>query len=373
MPAVVLPLELQVEFYRYFLFLSLISMASVGVESIANIRFPRRKGQGFRLYGYLSILLITSVLVLASYGLVLQFFYPNLLILIFCGIALNFKLLYISWLRVERPDKLVAFMIFDGLFVLFGSGFLFYVESADALLALILMTKLFVFVFFVGYDFSVPKEIWARFTKVKFIHLKYLFLVCAIFFISSLFIVHQATILRILSLQMLDDREFVALSIALSIGANIQKLILSYYWVIQKNIFSSSISRVFMLRQLRMLPALIVVGVSVLWAALELLNRFNLEASFSIQIILCGSFLMIHRLASASVRGMTLSMYGVKAQFYRQLGSLLIILPSVGLLFSLDIANFILVLGVALSSEFLIVYAVPMLRGWRKLDETREY
>ena len=369
----ILPLELQVEFYRYFLLLSLISMTTVAVESIANIRFPRRKGQGFRLYGYLSLLLISGVLVLACYGLVLQFFYPDLLLLILCGIGLNFKLLYISWLRIERPDKLIVFLIVDGLFVLCGCGFLFYVESADTLLALILTTKLCTFMFFVAYDVSAPKKIWNRFTKVKFIHLKYLLLSCVVFFISSLFIVHQATILRALSLQMLDDRNFVALSIALSIGANIQKLLLSYYWVIQKNIFSNNISRVFIARQLKILPVLVVVGVSSLWVALELLNRFNLEASFSTQIILCGSFLMIHRLASASVRGMTLSMHGVKAQFYRQLGSLLIILPSVGLLFALDIANFTLVLGVALSSEFLFVYVVPMLRGWRKLDERREY
>jgi hypothetical protein len=373
MPAVIFPLELQVEFYRLFLILSLVSMTSVSVESLATMRFPRRRSQGFRLYGYVSLILISSILVLGCYGLVLRFFYPDLFLIIFCGVAFNFKLLYTSWLRVDRPDKLIKFLIVDGLVVLLGCCFLFFVESSETLLALILTTKLCAFVLFATYDIASPKSIWHRLSKVKFIHLKYLLLASIIVFISSLFIVHQATFLKLVSLKLLDDRGFVAMSVALSIGANIQKVLLSYYWVIQKNIFATRISRVVIIRELKLLPALVSIGVFSLWLALELLNLFDFEAKFGMEIIVCVSILMIHRLASASVRLMTISMYGVKAQFFRQLGSIFIIAPSIGLLFALDIASFMLVLGVALGCEFVFVYVIPMVRGWRELDQRRGF
>lgn len=366
LPAFLLSLELQVTFYKWFLYLSLVSLTSLSIESIANIRFPRVKGQSYRLKGYITIVVGSSLLVvLACSALLFLSLTTNTYLIILCGVIYNFKLLYISWLRVEKASKLVRFLVIEGILVFVASALLQFIENEKELMLLIFLAKLLPFLLFVPGDILSAGTIYHRVKGIKAKHIQCLFIACIVYTISSFFIVHQSTVLRAAALELLPDKEFIALSIAVSIGSNIQKIILSYYWVIQKSIFAQRLSWPFIVRQLRLMPVFISLGVFALIFALQVLTFFDLEAEFGCDVIACSIILLVHRIASAGFRGMTLSMYGLRAQFERQLGSLFIIVPVVGGLFLVGAVDLVFLIAVVLGIEFFCVYANPFMRGFR--------
>ena len=333
------------------------------------MRFPRKPDQRYRIYGYFFVLLISGFFILSGFVFFSIYNYSlsyTWLLMIVCGLICNFRLLYVSWLRVECPNKLVRFLNFEGISNLVGCLFLFAIDQKEMLLTLVIAVRLLPFLAFALIDLPEISELKHGFTNIKFKHLKALLTNCFIFSLSLLFIIHQSTIIRAIYLQTLPPEGFVALSVALSISSNTQKLALTYFWVIQKNIFSSLMTKTFVKKQILIIPISIFLVLTAIYSILFFISKINQDLNFDFTILIICFFLTMHRICSASFRGLLLRLLGIRHLLRKQILAVIIILP-LGIYFYLGAFDFTLLLGIFLLTEFLIVYIYPFKNIWSKL------
>jgi hypothetical protein len=263
-------------------------------------------------------------------------------------------------------------MILEAMINLIACSLLFYIETTLQLALMIICSKVGIFILYIFWDFL------QKFSKIHITfkfnpkHIKTLFLSCLIFSVSILLIIHQSTLVRAFYIQTMTPSEFVALSVALSVATNIQKLAISYYWVIQKNIFSSLMHKSFIKQQIFILPILIFIVLALTYASLLVLHEINPSLDFSLTIIYLCLVITIYRLSSSSFRGLILRILGIKYILKKQLTAIFIFLPFLIVFYFLGLLDFTLLFSTFLLTEFLIVYVFPFKDQWNKLPNEIE-
>ena len=324
LPAIFLDTQTQYDFYTYILILSWMSIATFSVEAFANIRFPKRKQKYVSLSAYLLPVTISSAIgTLFLLTLKMDVFDTELLIIIFLGNILNIKLLYLSWVRAYFPNRANVFMFVDGFTHLIASVILYFYNDVTISLVLIFIIAKVTPFLMVIWDI-VLLNVKLRFTKFRKIQIKIIFISSLKLFASSVFLVYGMTALKTIMFTTYTEAQFVAASIALSVTANIQKVILTYYWVLQKHVFSGSIAYKLNIKYAinAALNVLAVILLTVL--ILRIIQNYNPSLTFGAEILFFCIIISFHRIIVSSYRLHVLQRLGVHKTFNYQTASLIV-------------------------------------------------
>ena len=161
-----------------------------------------------------------------------------------------------------------------------------------------------------------------------------------------------------------NAQQFISASIALAVTGNIQKILLTYYWSVQKHIFSNSAT--FQLNFKFAIVAILNVCASILLTiiALSILEILNTDLDFEGNIYILCFLITSHRILCSAFRMFTLKYAGVNSLFKLQLLSLF--LNSLIFVFYTLISDDILyIVPVLFIVDFLLTCVYPLRRSNR--------
>ena len=165
-------------------------------------------------------------------------------------------------------------------------------------------------------------------------------------FATTMITVHGITFLKTLIISNSSEAFFISISIALSITSNIQKFILSYYWTIQKNVWSRAkelkIGRSYLLSLLKN----ILLSVIFIYSGIFVISQLNSTLYFSVDILIICGLITFHRIGYAGLKIFVYQALTINKIFNIQILSLGIILAlyyTMMIIMKTDLIYFILV------------------------------
>ena len=363
-PALFLSTSEQYLFYYYVLFLSWMSVATFSIESFANIRFPAKNERFVSVNAYILLILGLSLIItfLLSFLNVATIDYSLILILA-SGFLSNIKLIYLSWLRAYKANKANILMFFDGIMHFIGVLLIYFYQEINTTIAFIFLvvkgSPLSLFVF----DLLMI-NIRVSISKLKKKHLILILSSSGKLFVSSIVLVYGVAFIKTVLLNTFNAQQFISASIALAVTGNIQKILLTYYWSVQKHIFSNSAT--FQLNFKFAIVAIFNVCASILLTiiALSILEILNTDLDFEGNIYILCFLITSHRILCSAFRMFTLKYAGVNSLFKLQLLSLF--LNSLIFVFYTLISDDILyIVPVLFIVDFLLTCVYPLRRSNR--------
>jgi hypothetical protein len=318
LPVFVLDNSLHYTFYSSTLIISYIGMSMLGINGIANLRWARSRLDAKRAKPYFNLVLFCGMIVAILYSLFVKFDYFTGL-LISAGLLQNIKTLSISYLRNLPGKHVLSFMFKDSFFCILGSIGLFFIDSEFSLIILMsivysgglffilpLLTKVF--------SFKIKSFKW-RSSKNMYLILKDgLNLFC-----STLFITYIPIIARTAVDMTQSENFFVNFSVALSIAINIQKVSLTYFWVIQKKYWSRVSTGIKEDESFFKILVLILSTCISIYFGQLIFDAVNPHVAFPIEVMALTIIITIHRMAVSYYRLHLLTVMSVFEIFKNQL------------------------------------------------------
>lgn len=363
LPVFIISTSLHYTFYSSTLLISYVAMSMLGLNGIANLRWARRPPSARRLKAYFLLLFICTALFLIVYVLAFKSDYLTALVLV-SGVVGNFKTLGLSYLRNSTGNSVSLFMIKDSLVFLAGSLCLFIVDSELSLIILLSVTFSGGIIFLLPYllkAFSLSR------LKLQIRTINYLYLILkssAFLFFSSFFITYIPIISRSAVQYSQSEDYFIAFSVALSIAINIQKVSLSYFWVLQKKYWSKVSRGIYLDENTTRLGSLIIGTCILIFLAQCLFDYLNTNLQFPLSLLAMSIMISFHRMSVSFYRLHLLTVMSVFDVLLNQVKLFSLTLLLVGGLHLLLGSSrlFLLYMACILLMDILFVYHFPLKR-----------
>ena len=334
------------------------SVATFSIESFANIRFPARSEKFVFVSHYFLMIMISSLFVFSLiFILKSDKINSDLIIILVTGFFSNIKLLYLSWLRAYNSQKAITLMLCDGVLNICGVILLYYAQELNLSISVIFcIVKSGGILLFLNDLLSC--RIVISITKFR---IKYAFLIfqkSLKLLLSSIFLIYSILITKTLFLNFYAEDIFVAVSIGLSVVANIQKLLLSYYWSIQKHVFAGSSEYRPNLKFLLSTVINVLVSIALTIVTLKLLEVINSDVSFNNMVYVMCLVITAHRIFTAGYRLFVLKYIGIDLLLKFQILSLFVngcVLVVCGSLLN----DYLLLIPLVFVADFLFTSLIP--------------
>jgi len=255
-------------------------------------------------------------------------------------------------------------MIKDSLVFLAGSLCLFIVDSELSLIILLSVT------FSGGIIFLLPyllKAYTLSRLKLQIRTINHLYLILkssAFLFFSSFFITYIPIISRSAVQYSQSEDYFIAFSVALSIAINIQKVSLSYFWVLQKKYWSKVSRGIYLDENTTRLGSLIIGTCILIFLAQCLFDYLNTNLQFPLSLLAVSIMISFHRMSVSFYRLHLLTVMSVFDVLLNQVKLFSLTLLLVGGLHLLLGSSrlFLLYMACILLMDILFVYHFPLKR-----------
>ena len=328
-PVIFLSKDFQFVFYELFLFLSYISMFTIGVEHTVASRAPRLRSNYIAFcIDYLFLITISTLIGSIFLFFIIDDIYTFFIVLI-CGLITNIKSILIGFLRSGNLYLAYKVMYLDILSHIFACFLLaFFLESKTLIFVSILIAKtptLFLF-------FSLlPRRIKFRLSRTKFKYLSNILKNSLFFFGSAFLITYLPTLIKSLGYANMSNSEFISLSVSLSIAANINKVSASIYWVLQEKIFKIRFSKKLVKKHIKYACSIIPLSVLFYILISYIMMYVGKDLLFTINIYMISITFIFYRILISSTRSFLVREYGILYIFKKQATSVFVCILIVSL------------------------------------------